>query len=340
MLIPQQRQAFFVIRNSTMNRLFAIGLLILTACNNQSSADKMQTISLDSVSKVYMNVVTAKPYFLASFADTSGQPFIVGIQEKAGIMTNYLLTKIESQNNNWQKSNEATLAEDEAVEILDSIRIEKIDNKDYLYISTRQYVPGTGSAGFASIMFYVINPNTLTKYSLAYSGEVINEDQVSGEYYSDSTLNLNPSLKSFLETKAQNSKYVYKKTAADFDINNPKNFEKKFLVDNPEIQESKYHNNDKLTLTFYDEDLTKIVGNSADTVENKHFKIFVLWRYGVVGFDKAKKKYFPIYIDKCNHGCELHASFDTGNVLNVNYEYGDSMKFDLDKLTYSRETSR
>jgi hypothetical protein len=324
-----------------MSRLLLIGLIILTACNNQSPADKTQTISLDSASKVYMNVVTAKPYFIASFIDTTGQPLIVGIQEKPGIMRNYLLTSIETRNNNWQKSNETTLAEEEAIEILDSITMERIDNKDYLYISARQYMPGTGSAGLSSIIFYAIDPNTLTKYSLAYSGEEINEEQVvSGEYYYDSSLNGNASLKKFLETKAQNSKYVYKKTAADYDINNPKNFEKKFLIDNPGIQESKYHNEDKLTLTFYNEDLTKIVGNSADTVVNKDFKIFVLWRYGVVGFDKAKKKYFPIYIDKCNHGCELHASFDTGNILNVNYEYGDNMKFDLDKFTYSREPLR
>lgn len=315
---------------------------MLTACNNQNSTDKTQTqtVSLDSASKVYMNVVTAKPYFIASFADTTGQPFIVGVQEKAGIMTNYLLTKIESRNNNWQKANEVTLAEDEAVEILDSIKTEKIDNKDYLYVSARQYVPGTGSAGFASIVFYAIDPNSLTKHSLAYSGELINDEQVQGEYYYDSTLNSNTSLKKFLEAKAQASKYVYKKTAADFDINNSKNFEKKFLVDNPDIQESKYHSGDKLNVTYYDEDLTKIVGSSVDTVENKDYKVFVLFRFGVVGYDKAKRKYFPIYIDKCNHGCDLHASFDTGNILNVNYDFGDKLQFNLDKFTYSRETAR
>ena len=322
-----------------MSRLLTIWLLILTGCNNQNSADKMDTISLDSAYKVYMNVVTAKPYFLESFTDTTGQPFIVGIQEKAGIMTNYLFTKIESQNYNWQKSKEVTLAEDKAVKILDSIKTVKIDNKDYLFISTWEYVPGTGSAGFASIVFYIIDPNTLNKYSLAYNGEDINDEQVSGEYSYDSALNGNASLKNFLEAKAQGSKYIYKKTSADYDINNPKNFEKKFLVDNPDIQESKYHDNDKLNLTFYNEDLTQFVGNSVDSVENKDFKIFVIRRFGVVGFDIEKKKYFTIYIDKCNHGCELNAAFDIGNVLNVNYEYGDSMQFDLDKHTYSKRPS-
>jgi hypothetical protein len=180
----------------------------------------------------------------------------------------------------------------------------------------------------------------LTKHSLAYSGELINDEQVQGEYYYDSTLNSHASLKKFLETKAKASKYVYKKTSADFDIKNSKNFEKKFLIDNPDIQESKYHSNDKLNVTYYDEDLTKIVGSSVDSVENREYKIFVLFRFGVVGYDKSKKKYFPIYIDKCNHGCDLHASFNTGNILNVNYDLGDQLRFDLDKFTYSRETSR
>ena len=323
-----------------MNRYLTIGLLILTACNNQNSTYKVQTISLDSASKVYMNVMTAKPYFIAPFIDTTGQSFILGVQQEQGeFITNYMVTKIESKNNNWQKSNQVLLAKNETVEILDTIGTEKISNKNYLYISTKQGEPGSGAAGLASIVFYAIDANTLSKYVLTYSGEEVNDEQVSGEYYYDSALNGNTSLKKFLEAKARDSKYIYKKTAADYDINNPENFNKKFLIDNPNIQESKYHNNDKVNVTYYDEDITK--GFDVDTVENKDFKIFVLWRFGVVCFDKSKKKYFPIYIDICNHGCDLQVSFDKGNILNVNYEYGgDSMKFNLDKLTYSREPSR
>jgi hypothetical protein len=327
-----------------MNKSLLAFLVILTACNDQATTfatkQQTQTLSLDSASKVYMNIVTAKPYFIASFIDTTSQPFIVGFQEKSGIIPNYVLTKIESRNNNWQKVNEVTLAEEEAVEILDTIKTEKIENKDYLYVSTKQYVPGTGAAGFASIVFYAIDPASLTRHSLVYSGELVNEDQVSGEYYYDSSLNKNNALKRYLEEKAQTSKYVYKKTAADFDLNNPKNFEKKFLIDNPEIQESRYRNQEKLNVTYYDDDLPRIVGSSVDTVENKDYKIFSLFRFGVVGFDKKKKRFFPIYIDKCNNGCDLTASLGVGNILDIVYDLGDRLKFDLDKFTYSRETKR
>ena len=239
--------------------------IFFTSCKTGTSNPTNQAISTDSAQKVFMDIVVAKPVFVAGFKDSSGRDFIVGIKEyknpALNFLTNYILTRIVSVNNNWQIEKEDTIDNKLQVDILDSFKVEKISNQNLISFTTKHFMPGRLVENLASIEFHLIDPTNFHDYTIVCDGEIVRENDsaqdniVSGDFSYDDLLNKNPELKKFQEIKSQQSKYIYKKTSADYDINNVANFNKKWMIDNPGIEKREYTNDEPISFTYYDKGL-------------------------------------------------------------------------------------
>jgi hypothetical protein len=322
--------------------IFLLAVTFFTSCNNGTS-NINQAISADSAQKVYMNILVAKPVFVSAFKDSLDRDFIIGIRPYSNPLTNYIITRIVSINNNWQTHREDTIGNELQVNILDSFRIEKIKNQNYILFTAKHYMPGRLTEGLASIEFHLIDLNDLHDYSLGYDGEEVEENVVSGEFGYDDLLKQNGELKKFQETRSQQSKYIYKKTAADYDINNVANFKKKWLIDNPNIETREYAYEEPIHLTSYgkgliDEYIGKDLTDNGDVIfQNADYKIIVMWRHGVYAFDKKHRKQIPIWLYNCFTDWNIYAEFINKNVLSITNENCYTVTVDLDKRIYSRK---
>ena len=61
-----------------------------------------------------------------------------------------------------------------------------------------------------------------------------------------------------------------------------------------------------------------------------------MFRNNVISFDKMKRKYFPIWIESCMHGCDKSISLASNDNLEIKYiEAGNqAIYIDLAKMTY------
>lgn len=321
--------------------LLPFAFILLVSCNNGTKQNS-QPITTDSAEKVYMNILVAKPVFVAAFKDSADKDFIIGVRPYSNPLTNYIVTRIVNVNNNWQTEKEDTIGNELQVNILDSFRTEKVKNQDYITFTAKHYMPGRLTEGMATIEYHLINANNLYDYALAYDGEEVEENIVSGQFTYDDLLNKESELKKFQEARAQQSKYVYKKTATDYDINSNVNHKKKWLVDNPEIETKEYAYEQPIKLTYYTNLLQEIekqfAGSSnLKSFENDDYKIFVLWRSGVYGVEKKSGKQFPIWLYNCFTDWELYAEFIDKNKLLIENENCYTVTVDLDKKIYSRK---
>jgi hypothetical protein len=56
-------------------------------------------------------------------------------------------------------------------------------------------------------------------------------------------------------------------------------------------------------------------GSEGGTKESPEFKVLSYFRSSLIGYDKARKQYFPIWVDSCAHGCNKELRSLNGGVL-------------------------
>ena len=343
-----------------MNRLlfFLFATSLFVSCNNQSNNPTLQTISVDSAQKVFREIVVARPVFVAGFKDSSGRDFIVGIQEYKNplinFLTNYILTRIVSVDNNWQIEKEDTIDNKDQVDILDSFKVEKIGNQHFISFTAKHFDPARLVENLASIEFHLIDATSFHDYSIACKGEIVQTSDsaesniVSGKIYYDSLLTKNTELKKFQESKSRQSKFIYKKTPIDYDMNNVANYEKKWLIDNPGIEEREYVNDEPIKFTYYTKGLLNGLIDQyifKDTAEdgtkifqNSNYKIIVVWRQGVYAYDKKSQKQFPIWLYNCFQDADFDVELKTADIVSITNDFCNyEVTVNLDEKTYSRK---
>ncbi|MBF4515823.1 hypothetical protein IRZ71_05690 [Flavobacterium sp. ANB] len=214
----------------------------------------------------------------------------------------------------------------------------KIKNIDYFLFATKESPMGNGDVSLY-LRFIMLNMNTLKFYTLEYIGEnsLRSGEFVDGTFSENETLEHNMIIKKELYEFANQSKWIYKPTEKEKDINYYTNFEHKWYKDNyPGGSEIFYPT--IVRSTYYSENLFQFNGDYDDdqVIENADFKIVSYFRNNIIGYDKNKELYFPITVESCTMGCDKEIEFVSEHEIKISYETDrqEADIIDLNKIKF------
>ena len=334
--------------------------IFLASCNGQTKSDKTQqetqpTISKEQAISVFKDLVRIEPInCLVTTIDN--KECIICIANKTGVDGNdkmfysnadiifYKLTKFADA---WRIETQKPIFAYEFTycDFYNDFEIATIGNKPYLYFLYR-LSPMGNAVSFMDLNFALFSLTDFQLTTLDYGGDPVydkkdNLQQIKGDFTNLDKLSSKPDLSKFLEDKASKSSVIYRATKQDLDMNSADNYEKKWQVDNSKIKsvwDTKENTFDEpLRVTYYDKSIFPTEqGYISGSVESTKFKIVSLFRNNILGYDKTKKKYFPIWVESCSHGCNKTVAFIDDTTLRITYsEANDEMIIvDLTNMTY------
>ncbi len=247
------------------------------------------------------------------------------------------------KDNKFIKTRSSTLLEGEWNYLeIDSanLYIQKINNVDFQFISANDSFQGKAIPE-QSVHFWMINTNNVSEYyELIYSGYPDNlcAECIKGDFVKDKKLDKNPFAKKALYDFAKKSKLIYQKTNDEKKPNHFKNFREKWQKDNQaEINWGAGYGGemDVVLSTYYKENLFDISGGTEASLENQNYYLTSYFRGDVIGFDKQKKRYFPIIVESCAHFCNKEIEFVNDHTIKITYEDDKSWELDLTKIKFN-----
>jgi hypothetical protein len=215
--------------------------------------------------------------------------------------------------------------------------ITMIDDKAYLY-----FLFETSPVGSAfneeNYHFSMVSLTDLTMFELVYNDNHISDEQ---DFINIEDLKDKPIILKYLEEKAAKSKFVYKPTKEDLDMDNPKNYEKRWKIDNSNISTPWGDNNgvnNTIKVKYYSKNVYPIPWKDDSfylkKIENGKYIIITLLRNNVIGYDKVKKKYFPIWVESCGRGCNKDIAFVGKDKLQITWEVNVAIIVDLNSMNF------
>ncbi len=78
----------------------------------------------------------------------------------------------------------------------------------------------------------------------------------------------------------------------------------------------------------------ELTSASTEYVENDNYEIQSVFRGNLIGFDKKKKKYFPILIESCSGFCNKEVEFLDATKIKITYEDDTTSELDLSKIIF------
>lgn len=220
-----------------------------------------------------------------------------------------------------------------------NIKTRKTGKKNYLFLTHQ--VSNMGKAmNEISVNFSMINVDDITdNFSLQYVGypsDYCNEC-IRGNFEENSKLKSFQLAKTALHQYAQTSKFIYHPSDEEKNIFHYKNYAEKWQKDNDT------DNNfgagyaiipDVIYSTYYNENLFKLTSATEEFTENENYKIQSVFRGDLLGFDKKKRKYFPVIVESCSHFCNKNVEFVDAQKLKITYEDDQSFEIDLSKIVF------
>jgi hypothetical protein len=328
--------------------LFAI-LFVHSLCfsfpENSNQEYKIKGLVEKEALRIYNTIQTVNP-LLCKMVDIDGVRCVVALVDNSGeydegyVNTNFpklYAYTFKPFAGTWVMNKKELIFEGEyqKINLDDDFEIKKIGNNYYLYCCLCSYTQGTAVAGMYDVDFTLFELPSLKSKYITYSSYQGRYCRV-GEFYELEKFAEYPKLLKFLEKKISENEYVEKNDSSD--INLVKNYRKKWGVENKDIKEvwRDYSTNfEPLIMPLYNKTILGKHG-TFDTIENKNYIIYDYWKSDVIGYDKIKKKYFTIWIDSCNHGCDKYVSFLSNNVIEMIYFEASEQKVivDLKKSLY------
>ncbi|WP_394772334.1 hypothetical protein [Mucilaginibacter sp.] len=287
-----------------------------------------------------------------------GKETIFCLSDKRGsqneVFTNpdIVFYKLSSFANTWRIETQQPIfkEENQYCHFLSDLEVNVVDGKPYLYLVYALADEGTMAGNTETLKFSLFSLNNYKLFSLNYTGDASYDDKTGnfkfikdGSFSNLDSLKTEPTILSFLEEKIKQSTFIYRSTSKDLDINTPDNNEKKWLLDNPGVIDQLHSPkktiviDEPLKITYYDKNLfANNAGSIISKVENHSYKFVSYFKGSVVGFNKLKRKYFPIWAENCNEGCNKEISLISPNILKINYTDGDqTIMINLNKMTYT-----
>ena len=298
--------------------VFAFQLLTINVAFSQQNPES-----------IFVDLVQLKP-IVCYQATVDGRDVIIGFansgEDPKGKDNFYSNPEIFSYKllkfaNSWQIESKTPICNTEYTYVELHNNFEKVKIKDNIYIYFTYKVSNMGNAvNTIDLVFTLVSPKTNHATELIYSGEPEYDNKgkltrIKGQFETHDD-NIPVDLFSFLENMASKSSLIYRPTSKDTDINDPINFEKKWTIDNGKLLNSKYNNiEQKIIFTYYPNNL--LDPEDSEVIENPYYKAYYYWRYGVIGYNKTKQKYFPIYINGCAHGCESTITWAKDHIIKI-----------------------
>lgn len=237
-----------------------------------------------------------------------------------------LASKYKRENNNFKLVKQDTLQYGEYVYIEidpESFEEKKIGKENYfLFTASQSYQGQAVISNF--VLFSAVNTKNLKLINLMYSGNSTLgcEKCIRGEFVASETLDANPAIKKELYKKASKHKWIYHPTEEEKNPKHYKNYATYWEKTNNFYSDLANGYNllpDEIYSTYYKEDIFKYTGDYEEIIENDTYKIVSYFRGNLLGYDKTKKLYFPIYIESCITGCNKKISFLSEHTIEVEF---------------------
>lgn len=219
---------------------------------------------------------------------------------------------------------------------VDSSSFEQVTVLDlpYLYFSTSEGFMGQAIIE-RNVNFHLVNMNTLEHYRLLYAGEPSFkcDECIEGRFVITDQLRSTPEILSKLKELSKTSKFIYQRGAKDDDIYYYLNYEEKWDRDNKSHNRYGAGYGDIVTpirSTRYKTDLFALnKGSENSVIENKRYILRSYFRGNIIGYDKDKKLYFPLYIENCALGCNKDIDFIDENTLKITRSESDEETYHI-----------
>ena len=246
-----------------------------------------------SAKKIFADVFNRDPSF-CDFVDTSAPTTIVCAYEKNAedFGKDTVIVKLKPFAGVWQKVSEVTFEKDtDHQDLQNDFEIVQVDNKKMLYFS-RGLDDEQGTAHgprAAQFILYKLDEDKYAILSYRY------ENAEKGRFENTADFSETPNLLKFMESHAAKSDLIYRTADRDQDLNNVKNFARKWLRENPDayITKNRWYS---IQFSYYNDKLFDKSSKSNDIIRNKHYIIEAGFASPVFGYDKKLKKYFTIWI--------------------------------------------
>jgi hypothetical protein len=341
-----------------MRRVYIIfrffGLLLflcslLFGCNRDNFT---KTLPKEEAQKIFLQVVNRTPLFCESVS-IKGVIYVIGVYEKPNdeVITgkDTVISTLSRVAGNWQEVTQSIAKNDaEGQELRKDFEFVTIDGAKYLYFSRQLIHQGSMYNGLGFIEFILYAPLEKQFAALDYSGEVREFDKdgmplkIAGQFDNLVEFKNKPQLLKFLESKAEKCQLIYRLTAQDTDINNVKNFDKKWLRENPDAYATREDAWTSITFNEYSEKLfsaTPVPDSNDEITENQHYIISTPFAGPVLGYDKVNKKYFVIWIPEGMGsgggwgGRSFHAQFKTASMIVIK-NFDTTIEIDLQRKQF------
>lgn len=245
------------------------------------------------------------------------------------------------ENNRFSKIKEIKLSENSWSYLdIDSsnMKTETVGGKEYFFISANTSFMGT-AVPEQTVQFWMINMKNIDEnYELLYSGypsEINN--CIKGNFVNNKKLHHNIPIYNALQKFVKNSRLLCQPSKKEEHPDYYKNYAEKWQKDNQQDSHFGAGNMgalDRITSTYYKEDLFKIAAGTPTKIENNNFAVISYFRGDILAYDKKKKLYFPVIVESCTGFCNKEIQLINTNTLQITYEDQSSYELDLDKIIF------
>ena len=234
-------------------------------------------------------------------------------------------------------------------EFYKTFELAMIENKPHVYFLYK-VSPQGNAVNMLQLKFSLLSLTDFQLHSLDFTGEPIhikeeNLEKVKGDFTNFDNLHSKYDLINFLEDKANKSELIYSGKSKEVNANKISYYEKQWQKDNPsiksmmEIRDIIYEGS--LKITYYDKSIfPNEPGYIFDSIENDKFKFVSVFRNNILGYNKTKKKYFPVLVESCSHGCHKEIAFLNEDTLRISYIEANNQNVivNLNKMTFKINT--
>lgn len=300
-------------------------LVLLTTVSASGRADEPSD-------RIFFQATGSKPVYSVRIGERI-VGVVAGKSEHRG--DDYRVVALQSVEGSWKKDAEKRIGDgDSYYEVVDTFSSLDVGARPYLYFSVNETYKGSATAGLAAVRFTLVDVQTLELFTLVYAGEERAGDKLKGAFEDAPELSRRPELLRVLQERAAQCARIFKgeKSAwawldrwQDMNSSLPDVFLRRSFP--PRGIRWEYSERNPMK----EAPAGSIVGEQ----ENARYRIVAYFRNSVIGFDKSLKKYFPIWAEHCNHGCNKEIRALTSDVLELVYNEteGKVLYVDLKRKT-------
>lgn len=242
---------------------------------------------------------------------------IVGITHEATDTGDvYRVIALREDSGGWKRDGEGVLDPDDEAHraLLDPFSVVEIGQAPYVFFSLDVTREGTANAGSGEVAFHLVDVGGLETHSIVFWGAERGNGKVEGQLGPPSReVAGRADLLAFLKSKVAASPRIHHGERDSMSWVEDWKAANRSLPDPARVPAFRPV---PIRWEYYDRDPMGEHAASADaSAEDAAFKVTAYFRSSLIGYDKARRRYFPIWVDSCAHGCHKEIRSLRGGVL-------------------------